>query len=234
LLSNDPLSFDAFQHIWTQIGTNAQFDELTKGGDYLGRLQLYTKGKAVNKKLIPPGHYGIPESDTEVTDLGDCVNVLPLARRPKAIVMNDASGPVVSFDMRSKVFQRIAEEADEGMPNRQFGIEFLVYERTTRRFLVFYCGTKSTRKASRHIFPYLPLLQGDIDALAKAGRDVTDLRPRGPIPITLAVSLAKNNNGSWHVPVIAQCFMPFSKLPSEKMFVTEVMRFITPKDTDKQ
>ena len=38
----------------TQLGTDDQFAELAKSADFLGRLQLYTKGKAINKKLVRP------------------------------------------------------------------------------------------------------------------------------------------------------------------------------------
>ena len=44
----------------TQLGSDEQFADLAKSADYLGRLQLYTKGKAVNKKKVGPGNYGIP------------------------------------------------------------------------------------------------------------------------------------------------------------------------------
>ena len=45
----------------TQFGTDDQFIELAKSTDFIGRLQLYTKGKAINKGQVRPGHYGIPE-----------------------------------------------------------------------------------------------------------------------------------------------------------------------------
>ena len=92
-----PVNFDHIPS--TQIGTDDQFAELAKGGDYLARMQLYTKSKANLKGLIPTGHYGIPESDEEIIDLGDSVDLLPLARRPKAIDMSDMEALVVSYDM---------------------------------------------------------------------------------------------------------------------------------------
>ena len=95
----------------TQIGTDDQFAELAKGGDYIGRMQLYTKSKANMKGLIPSGHYGIPESDEEIIDLGDAVDLLPLARRPKAIDMTDMEALVISYDMESEEFKRIAAKS---------------------------------------------------------------------------------------------------------------------------
>ena len=50
----------------TQIGTDDQFAELAKGGDYIGRMQLYTKSKANMKGLIPHGplrHPGVRRRD---------------------------------------------------------------------------------------------------------------------------------------------------------------------------
>lgn len=225
--NNSPLIPINFEQIPTQIGTNAQFAELVKGGDYLGRLQLYTKSKANAKGLIPNGHYGIPESGEEIIDLGQSVDLLPLARRAKAIDMSSTSALVITYDMHSKEFHRIASEADEGEPNRQYGISFLIYERTTGRFLEFFCGNKSSRMASKHIFPFLPLTPADIDARAKAGKDVSNLKLHGPIPMTLKVSLAKNRHGSWHVPVVGKCFTPFARVPSQQSLVEEITKFLT-------
>ena len=53
------------------------------------------------KGLIPQGHYGIPESDEEIIDLGPSVDLFPLARRPKAIDMTDMEALVISYDMES-------------------------------------------------------------------------------------------------------------------------------------
>ena len=53
----------------TQIGTDDQFADLAKGGDYLSRIKLYTRARG-HEGLIQDGHYGIPVSDEEVIDLG--------------------------------------------------------------------------------------------------------------------------------------------------------------------
>ncbi len=97
----------------TQIGSDDQFADLAKSTDYLGRLQLFTKGKAVNRKLVGPGNYGIPESDEEVNDLGDNIDIIPLARRPKAIDMTDNEAIIVNYDPDSEEFKRIAAQSLE-------------------------------------------------------------------------------------------------------------------------
>ena len=214
----------------TQIGGDDLYNELAKGGDYLGRLQLYTKGKAVNKGLIPPGHYGIPESDEEIIDLGTSVDVIPLARRPKAIDMTDSEALVISYDMASAEFKRIAAKSNEPESHCQYGPSFLVYERSTGRFLEFFCGNKSNRIEAKKLFPFLPLTQADIDAKAAAGNDVSELSPHGPLPVTLKVNLAENKRGSWHVPVVVKCSTPFTKMPSMDAIVREMQKFLTVKD----
>ncbi len=214
----------------TQIGTDDQFTELAKGGDYLGRLQLFTKGKWVNKELIPLGHYGVPESDEEIIDLGTAVDVIPLARRPKAIDMTDSEALVISYDMESPEFKRIEEKSKEANSHCQFGPSFLVYERTTARFLEFFCGNKSSRLEAKKLYPFLPLAQADIDAKAAAGNDVSDLKPHGPIPVTLKVHLAENKFGSWHVPLVTKCSTPFNKVPTNDVFLREIQKFLAVKD----
>jgi len=214
----------------TQIGTDDQFAELAKGGDYLGRLKLYTKSKDAIKGLIQDGHYGIPESEKEITDLGDSVDILPLARRPKAIDMTDMEALVISYDPGSEEFKRIQAHSLEADSHCQYGPSFLVYERSTSRFLEFFCGNKSSRRESGKIFPFLPLTQADIDAKAAARNPVGDLKPHGPIPVTLKVEVAENRKGIWHVPVVTRCSSPFTRLPSDDVIRREIVKFLAVKD----
>ena len=214
----------------TQIGTDDQFADLAKGGDYLGRLKLYTKSKDSIKGLITDGHYGIPESDEEIIDLGPAVDVLPLARRPKAIDMTDMEALVISYDMESEEFKRIRAKSAEADSHCQFGPSFLVYERSTRRFLEFFCGNKSSRIESKKLFPFLPLKQAGIDALAAAGHDVSTFKPHGPIPVTLKVKVAENRKGIWHAPQVTICSSPFTRVPSDEAIRREIDRFLAVKD----
>ncbi len=214
----------------TQIGTDDQFAELAKGGDYIGRMQLFTKSKANMKGLIPSGHYGIPESDEEIIDLGPTVDLLPLARRPKAIDMTDMEALTISYDMESEEFKRIAAKSAESDSHCQYGPSFLVYERSTKRFLEFFCGNKSSRIEAKKLFPFLPLSQADINAKAENGNGVSDLKPHGPIPVTLKTKVAENRKGTWHVPVVVMCASPFTALPSDDIIRREIVKFLTVKD----
>ena len=42
---------------------------MSRSTAFLGRLQLFSKGNAINEGLIPPGTYGIPESDKKIVKL---------------------------------------------------------------------------------------------------------------------------------------------------------------------
>jgi hypothetical protein len=213
----------------TQLGTDEQFADLAKGSEFLSRLQLFTKSKVNQQGLIPQGHYGIKESEEEITDLGTSVDILPLARRPKAIDMRDMQAIVVSYDRASKTFQEIEERAKTPNSHCQAGISFLVYERSTDRFLEFFCGNTSALREAKRIFPYLPLTEGDIQRKAEAGEDVSNLEAHGPVPITLRTKLVENRYGTWHAPLVTKCSTPFTKAPSEEAICKQIVAFLAVK-----
>jgi hypothetical protein len=208
----------------TQRGDDSGFEELSKGGDFLARLQLFSKGAAINKSLISPGHWGVPEGDDDVTDLGITVDLLSLARRPKALDMSDKDAIVVNFDMKSDEFKRIAEASEGKDSGCMYGPSFLVVERSTGRFLEWFCGTKSTRSEAKKIYPYLPLTEQDI-----AARKL-EASPHGPQPFTMKIKLVERKRFSWHVPVVVKCSTPFAALPDTKKIIMEIERFINPPD----
>ena len=210
----------------TQLGTDDQFLELAKSSEFIGRLQLFTKGKAINKGLVRPGHYGIPESDEEVQDLGDCINIIPLARRPKAIDMTDTDAVLVNYDAESEEFKRIAAQSLEKESHCMYGPSFLVIEESTGRFLEFFCGSKSTRSEAKKIYPFLPLTAADIARQKAAGNDVNDLAAHGALPLTLKSRLVEKGTYSWHVPVVTKCGDPFTKFPPMAAVAKEIFAFI--------
>jgi hypothetical protein len=210
-----------------QIGSNDDFDAIAKSSEFLGRLQLYTKGKAVNKGLVRPGHYGIPESDEDVLDLGDSINLLVLARRPKAIDMTDTDAVICVYDVQNPEFQRIQAQSAEKESHCMYGPSFLVYEESSGRFLEFFCGSKSARSEAKKIFPYLPLSQAAIDTLAAKNEDTTGLVAHGPLPLTLKSKLVEKGTYSWHVPVALKCVSAFTRLPKPEATVREIQRFLT-------
>lgn len=209
----------------TQIGSDADFDSIAKSSDFLPRLQLFTKGKAVNRKLVGPGNYGIPISDDEVTDLNDEVDIIPLARRPKAIDLSDRENIVSSFDINDPEFKRIQEQAHVKESGCMYGPSFLIYERSTRQFLEFYCGTKSSRLEAKRLFPYLPITAAQAEAMRAKNPD-SDVQAHGPLPVTLKSRLIEKGKWTWHVPVVVKCSTPFTNLPDDAAFVKTIAKFL--------
>ncbi len=206
-----------------QMGSDDVYDSIAQSSSFLQRLQLYTKGKPIDRKLIGPGRYGIPESADEITDLGESIDVIVLARRPKAVDMSDSDCIITSFDPDSVEFKRIATKSAEKESNCMYGPSFLVVERNNwQRPLEFFCGTKSSRAEAKKIYPFLALSAEDIERRGLVGE-----KPHGPIAMTLTVRLVEKGKWSWHVPVANRCTTPFTKmLPNERLGV-EMQKFVT-------
>jgi len=207
------------------MGSDEGFDDLAKGADFLGRLQLYSKGKVVGRGLIAPGTWGVPEGDDAITAIGKSVDCIPFARRPKAIDLSDTDAIITNYDMGSDEFNRISDESLKKDSGCMFGPSFLVWERSTSRFLEWFCGTKSTRAESKKIFPFLRLTAEDIKR-----RDLQDVDPHDPMPFTMNIKFIEKKNFSWHAPVVVPCSTPFTNGPSMKKLIFEMERFLNPSD----
>ncbi len=207
------------------MGDDDGFDNLAKGADFLGRLQLFSKGGAVGAGLILPGHWGIPEGDDNVTDLGKSIDCIPFARRPKSIDLSDTEAISTNYDMESAEFQRIADESLKPDSGCMFGPSFLVYERSTGRFLEWFCGTKSTRSEAKKIYPFLTLTEEDIKR-----RNLQNVEPHGPLPFSMGNKFIQKKRFSWHAPVVIPCSTPFTNSPDLKEVIFEMERFLNPSD----
>ena len=208
----------------TSMASDA-YKDLAKGGGFLQRMQLFSKGEAIDKGLIRPGRYGIPESKDNVIELGDCIDVLPLARRPKALDLSDTSDIVTVYDHNDPEFERIKELADSGKPNTgcMYGVSFLVIERKTGRYLEWFLGSKSSRPEAGKVYPFLPVSEGE----AKE----TGVEPRGPNAMTLKSRLVKNKNkNTWYVPVVTECSTPVDFNETEA--VEQIKKFLNPPKSD--
>lgn len=86
---------------------------MSRNTQFLGRLQLLSKGAVINEGLIPPGTYGIPESDKKIANLGKSIDILPLARRLKALDLSDKEAIVANYDAKSDAFKDIAARSEE-------------------------------------------------------------------------------------------------------------------------
>ena len=205
----------------TQSGTDEQFDTLAQGADYLASMKLYgANSKECKTGKIPIGHYGIREDAETVIDLGDTIDVLPLARRPKALDWSDRNNVIAVHDMERPEFKRIAEESQENESECAVGPSFLLYERSTGRLLEFFCGSKSAQRAAKQLYAYLPLSAEDVER-----RGLEEVEPRGPQPATLKVKFIERKF-SWHAPTVHKCSTPFTSLPAAAEIRAEVEKFV--------
>jgi hypothetical protein len=191
------------------------FAALTRKGDFLRRIQLYSKGTAINRRLVLPGQYGIPGSDDSVdVILGDSFDILILSRRAKAVNMSDPKNIVESFDPNSDVFKEIIATSEGKDSGCMYGVELLVYERTTQEFLTFFFGSKTMRGEVAKTFDFLP-------------------QPDKPLmPVTFTSRVIETDKYSWHAPVISPCSLPIDGMDMEQAMV-EITKFKNPKPRAK-
>lgn len=195
--------------------SDSDFNSLTKASGFLGRIQLYSKGSAINHGRVMPGEFGIPESEDQITRLGKSIDVLPLARRPKAIDMSDTKNIVVSYDPASPDFKAIQDRSGVTDSGCMYGVSFLVFERTTKRFLEFFCGSTTLRQEAGKIYPFLPRVENGA--------------PQPPRAVTLTSKVIEKGNYSWHGPVVSECSTPITGLPDVAVLEQEVKSFLNPK-----
>jgi hypothetical protein len=191
----------------------------SSSGGFLLSLKLYgASSKECKKGQIPIGHYGIRESEDDVVDLGDTVDILPLTWRPKALDWSDKNNVIAVHDMDDPEFQRIAEATlDEDTKSTcAAGPAFLVFERSTGRFLEWFCGGKSAQRAAGTLRGFLP---------------VPGKSP--PQPATLKVRFVEKQF-SWHAPTVHKCSTPFTNLPNMAVINREVEKFLNPAPSEEQ
>jgi hypothetical protein len=121
---------------------------------YLPRLQLMTAtADKCKKKEFPIDHYALVEGSAFI-DLGETVDVLILAFRPKAL---DMSGEeiVTVYDKDNNEFKDIAARSENKDSGCMWGYEFLVWIGGVKRFATFFCGSKSARREAPNIKSFM-------------------------------------------------------------------------------
>ena len=219
---------DVYGSISTQVASDDDFNDLGSAG-FLKRIELKSKGGLIDTGKVRPGHYCIIKSSEDADDLGDSIDVLPLARRPKAIDMSDPQQIIVSYDRQSEIFKDIEKRSSQPDSRCQYGASFLVVERTTGQPYELYLGSASNRREVGTISDFLPLTTQDIERRKLEGKE-----PHGPLPLTLKSRRVENKKKgwSWFVIVPKPCSNPFSKsqVPSPDVLKSEIEKFLNPDD----
>lgn len=189
--------------------------------DFLPRIQLTTfMTGAVKDEKIKAGHYGVPQAGGEITDLGESVDLLPIAVRRKALDTS-SEPPLAVYDPSDPLYESIKDRSGERDSGCMYGPSFLVYERGTGQFYELFLGNATGRQEAARLAPYLPVSE----AQAKAN----GVEAKGPTPLTLGARVIKRKTQSWHAPVVHKCSTPFNKLPDTETIVATVNKFLNPK-----
>lgn len=211
----------------TSLPVSAPKTDLSKYGgemEFLPRIQLASGNDKYSKRgKIPPGHYGVPEGDDDIIDLGESIDVLPFAVRDKALDTTE-SPPIAVFDADDPVFKDIAERGLEKDSGCMFGPSFLVFERNTGKFYEFFCGNKSARIESGKFSNYLPVNEEQAAAF--------NVKAQPPQPLTMRAKYIERPRQAWYAPQVTKCSTPFTNLPSIEKIVEEINKFQNPKASD--
>jgi len=187
------------------------WEELTKIGDFIPRIQLYgANSNAVKDELITQGRYGYPVKKNEVVDLGKEVPCIPLSWHFKAMDFGEET-PIVTFDPKTDLFKEIQHRSDtEEMGGCVYGIEFLLFvpQEDCPDYVTYFLYSKSARRVAPAIRSYM----------GKAA--------------VLKIDLVRKGKNAWHVPVVTQCSVPFDKLPDNEELNKKIEQFNTAPSVD--
>lgn len=121
------------------------FPEITKGNDFLPRLQLMTASSTVCKSgEFPINHYALIENQN-MTNLGTEIDVIVGPWRPKALDVS-TDKVVAVYDPESAEFKDIQARAPKLNSGCMFGPEFLVYIPSLKKWATLFLSSVSARK----------------------------------------------------------------------------------------
>ena len=159
------------------------------------------------------------------------MDMLPLARRPKAIDMTDMEALVISYDLESEEFKRIQPQSrPRPIPIASTASASLSTSGPRADSWSSSAATSPAASKPRSSSPSSRLPKRTSTPRRRLAIRVGDLKPHGPIPVTLKVKVAENRKGIWHAPVVVMCSTPFTRLPAGNMIVREINRFLAVKD----
>jgi len=212
-MSNELVPFKVNNLPAVQEDVLNQVAEVSKGSDFIPRLQLVTKGKYVDTGKIGPGRWGVPQSGgEEIIDLGDQIDIIPFAVRAKAIDMSDRDAIVAVYDTKDPEFQRIKTAPKN--TGCMWGPSFLVLERATGKLYELFFGNASGRMEAGKLRPFLPTADNQ----------------GVPSAASLGIRYKSTKEYGWHVPVVTKCSEPFDpdNCPAGDILNAEVEKFNNP------
>lgn len=228
-MSKDLIPADVFTDLPSTNVADDSFNDVATATEYLQRLQLISKGKYVDSRQAQGGDYAVIIDSDTCKSLGDTVDLLVLERRHKAIDMSDTNNILVSHDPTSELYSTIRANSSVKDSGCQYGVEFLVAERSTAKLYAFFFGTKSLRRVLQTMYGYMALTADQIKA-----RKLEGVKPHPPLPVTLTTKNVRQKTYSWFVPEFQDCSTPFNseQLPAPEKIKEEIIKFRTPDKDD--
>lgn len=152
-----PTQLDVFKNagIAPSVHSDADFDKMASASGYLPRLTQFTDASAlVKKRELRVGFYLVSGKDDR-TELGEDVDVVPIAWRFKALETVPGQKPVSSTDKDSELFKSIAARSGQQNSNCQAGIEYLVWIPAVAKFATYLMGSKTALREAAKVKPFL-------------------------------------------------------------------------------
>jgi len=200
---NELVSLDELQQTTTAINKHddESFDAL-QTSSYLARLQLMTSNAEKCKKgEFPTNHYAVVDGKT-FHDVGKTVDAIVLGWRPKALEIDDEILTIYKPD--DPEFERIKDRADnEKDSGCMWGFEFLLWLGAHKRFVTFFCGSKSSRREAPNV-----------KALMNKAA-------------TLRSKFIETKKYSWYTPDCVECSTPMP-MPTKDALMAELEKFNNP------
>jgi len=139
----------------------------------------------VKEGQVQMGAYFLKNGDS-IDDLGKEIDIIPVTWQPKALDYSDRTNIISTTDHTSELFAEIKTRSGVQNSDCLSGPEFLVYLKDQKKFATLYMCSTSQKKLG----PRLAEMLGQA--------------------VTCKTKLAKNNKGSWHVPVFVECPTPMT------------------------
>lgn len=194
----------------SQFADDKTFASMSSSGKYLPRIQVCGgASKIVKAKKIQLGVFGLIKSATNIIDLGERFDCLPLAWRPLAAMLG--GDQVVSYyDPKTDDFKRVQAQAGIKDSGCVFGPEFLLYIPKLEEFATFHMNNKSAQREA-------PNLKGVIGKFA-----------------CLNCKFIETTQYSWHGPEVLSCNTEYPVPDYETIVKPIVENFVKPPATQAE
>lgn len=187
-------------------------DLVGKTGDFLPRFQLISPNSDIAKKMreLRGGDFAIVRGSEDADALGESVDAIVCAFRPKAMRI-PGNGTVASyFNPTTDEFKKVMGEASVKDSGSMFGPEFLLWIPalgTVNKFATYFMGAASARREGKKV-------QALLNKMA-----------------TFKSRLFEGDKYSWFIPVITPCSTPAANQPDKGLYDEEMNKFLNAADS---